>query len=139
MVTRRRRPRQINLRLTEPLRRKLQTTAKARGISTTQLMRQLLETGLENKPTPSLPSLIDDLKRDLRDFVESNARKVPHSAQDLDLMGRRLTAVEAKLARIPADVEESLSSSDMRIPKVRERVWGAPDETKSKTKPSKQK
>ena len=47
MVRRRRRPRQINLRLAEPLRHKLQATAKERQISTNQLMRQLLEEGLE--------------------------------------------------------------------------------------------
>jgi hypothetical protein len=41
--------RQINLRLTETLRRKLETAALERQISTNQLMRLLLEDGLENK------------------------------------------------------------------------------------------
>ena len=50
MVARRRKPiRQINLRITEHLRKRLEATAAARGISTNQLMGQLLEAGLENK------------------------------------------------------------------------------------------
>ena len=47
---RRRKPRQINLRINEELRRKLESAAKERRISTNQLMRQLLEDGLENSP-----------------------------------------------------------------------------------------
>jgi hypothetical protein len=46
---RRRKVRQINLRINEEFRRKLETAAEERGISTNQLMRQLLEDGLENK------------------------------------------------------------------------------------------
>jgi predicted HicB family RNase H-like nuclease len=41
--------RQINLRVTETLRRKLETAALERQISTNQLMRLLLEDGLDNK------------------------------------------------------------------------------------------
>ena len=51
---RRRKPRQINLRINEELRRKLEAAAKERQISTNQLMRQLLEDGLENKAKQSL-------------------------------------------------------------------------------------
>ena len=40
--------RQINLRITEPLRRRLETAAEEQEISTNQLMGQLLEAGLEN-------------------------------------------------------------------------------------------
>ena len=49
----RRKPiRQINLRIGEALRRKLEAAAKARGISTNTLMRQVLENafGTENEP-----------------------------------------------------------------------------------------
>jgi len=44
--------RQINLRIGEALRRKLEAAAKARGISTNTLMRQVLEDafGTENEP-----------------------------------------------------------------------------------------
>jgi predicted DNA-binding protein len=45
---RRRKIRQINLRLGEPLRRRLETAAAEREISTNQLMRELLEAGLDN-------------------------------------------------------------------------------------------
>jgi hypothetical protein len=49
MVRRGRKPiRQINLRITEPLRRRLEAAAEEREISTNQLMGQLLEAGLEN-------------------------------------------------------------------------------------------
>jgi hypothetical protein len=41
--------RQINLRITEQLRRKLEAAAAERQISTNQLMGQLLEEGLEDK------------------------------------------------------------------------------------------
>ena len=45
---RRRKPiRQINLRITEQLRARLEAAAAGRGISTNQLMAQLLEAGLE--------------------------------------------------------------------------------------------
>jgi hypothetical protein len=56
MVMRRRKPRkpreprQINLRIDEELRRKLEATAKERQISTNQLMTQLLEDGLNKSP-----------------------------------------------------------------------------------------
>jgi hypothetical protein len=42
--------RQINLRIGEALRRKLQAAAKERQISTNQLMRQTLEDATENQP-----------------------------------------------------------------------------------------
>src|SRR6516165_11310849 len=124
----RRRPRQINLRLAEPLRHRLVVAAKERQISTNQLMRQLLEAGLETKAKPSVADLIDDLKRDLRDIVESNARKVAHSPQDLEHIGRRVTAVEAKLAGIPAAIEETLSPDLRDSKQLRERVRGASNE-----------
>ena len=46
----RRRPRQINLRLAEPLRHRLVVAAKERQISTNQLMNELLAAGLEKSP-----------------------------------------------------------------------------------------
>jgi hypothetical protein len=46
----RRKPiRQINLRISEALRSKLEAAAKERRVSTNELMRQLLEAGLENE------------------------------------------------------------------------------------------
>jgi hypothetical protein len=56
---RRRKPiRQINLRITEPLRRKLETAAAERGISTNQLMAQLLEAGLEENKDKTIAETI---------------------------------------------------------------------------------
>ena len=46
---RRHKPRQINLRISEGLRRKLEAAAKKRQISTNLLMRQLIEDGLDSK------------------------------------------------------------------------------------------
>ena len=40
-------PRQINLRLDEPLRRKLEALAKERQVSTNQLMNQFIAEGIE--------------------------------------------------------------------------------------------
>jgi HicB family len=65
---RRRKPiRQINLRIAEQLRQKLEIAAKERGISTNQLMRQLLEDGLENE-NKAKQSLENRVRR-LEDFV----------------------------------------------------------------------
>ena len=52
----RRRPRQINLRLAEPLRHRLVVAAKERQISTNQLMRQLLKPASRPKPNRQSPT-----------------------------------------------------------------------------------
>ena len=54
--------RQINLRTTETLRRKLETAAAERRISANELMRLLLEDGLENKAKQSLESRLRNLE-----------------------------------------------------------------------------
>ena len=51
-------PRQINLRLDEPLRRKLEALAKERQVSTNQLMAQLLEAGLEENKDKTIAETI---------------------------------------------------------------------------------
>ena len=61
----RRKPiRQINLRITEQLRQRLESAAQERRISTNELMRQLLEDGLENenKAKQSLESRLRNLE-----------------------------------------------------------------------------
>ena len=63
----RRKPiRQINLRIDEALRRKLEATAKERGISANQLMRQLLEDGVEDE---NKAQSVEDRVRKLEDDV----------------------------------------------------------------------
>jgi hypothetical protein len=63
----RRKPiRQINLRINDELRRKLETTAKDRRISINQLMRQLLEDGVEDE---NKAQSLEDLVRNLEDRV----------------------------------------------------------------------
>jgi hypothetical protein len=54
------------LRINEELRRKLGAAAKERQISTNQLMRQLLEDGLETNAKPSFESRL----RNLEDHVQ---------------------------------------------------------------------
>src|SRR5262249_27504645 len=64
-VMARRKPiRQINLRITEQLRQRLESAAQERRISTSELMRQLLEDGLENenKAKQSLESRLRNLE-----------------------------------------------------------------------------
>jgi hypothetical protein len=76
MVPRRRRPRtprQINLRIDEPLRRRLEAEAKERQISTNQLMNQLLADGLENKAKQSL----EDRVRRLENLVQRSDTPLP--------------------------------------------------------------
>jgi hypothetical protein len=60
----RRKPiRQINLRVTEQLRQRLESAAQERRISTNELMRQLLEDGLENeKAKQSLENRVRNLE-----------------------------------------------------------------------------
>ena len=63
----RRKPiRQINLRIDEALRRKLETAAKDRRISINQLMRQLLEDGVEDE---NKAQSVEDRVRKLEDDV----------------------------------------------------------------------
>ena len=63
----RRKPiRQINLRISEELRRKLETAAKDRRISINQLMRQLLEDGVEDE---NKAQSVEDRVRKLEDDV----------------------------------------------------------------------
>jgi hypothetical protein len=59
---RRRKPiRQINLRISEELRRQLESAAEEQRISANELMRQLLEDGLKNKKAKQ--SLEDRVRR----------------------------------------------------------------------------
>ena len=63
----RRKPiRQINLRINDELRRKLETAAKDRRISINQLMRQLLEDGVEDE---NKAQTVEDRVRNLEDCV----------------------------------------------------------------------
>jgi len=69
----RRKPiRQINLRITEQLRQRLETAAQERRISTNELMRQLLEDGLENenKAKQSLEDRVRRLEDRLQEGVQ---------------------------------------------------------------------
>jgi len=69
----RRKPiRQINLRISEELRRKLEAAAQERRISTNELMRQLLEDGLENeiKAKQSLEERVRRLEDHLQKGVQ---------------------------------------------------------------------
>jgi hypothetical protein len=59
--------RQINLRTTETLRRKLETAAAERRISANELMRLLLEDGLENK---AKQQSLEERVRRLEDLVQ---------------------------------------------------------------------
>jgi ribosome recycling factor len=73
---RRRKPiRQINLRITEQLRQRLESAAQERRISTNELMRQLLEDGLEkeNKDKQSL----EDRVRRLEEAVQRSDTPLP--------------------------------------------------------------
>ena len=76
----RRKPiRQINLRIDEALRRKLEATAKVRGISANQLMRQLLEDGLEieTKAKQSLENRVRTLENRLENLVQRSDTPLP--------------------------------------------------------------
>jgi hypothetical protein len=109
MVRRRYKPiRQINLRITEPLRRRLEIAAKERQISTNQLMGQLLETGLEDKLEDKLANYFADLKRDLRNDLEHNARETART-HDPEPALRRISALEAELAHIQTRIREMQS------------------------------
>jgi hypothetical protein len=70
----RRKPiRQINLRITEQLRQRLESTAQERRISTNELMRQLLEDGLENE-TKAKQSLEERVRR-LEDHLQKGVQR----------------------------------------------------------------
>jgi uncharacterized protein (DUF1778 family) len=56
-MRRRKKIRQINLRITDDLRGRLQRAADERRVSINQLMRQLLEAGLENNAQLSLENV----------------------------------------------------------------------------------
>jgi hypothetical protein len=72
---RRRKPiRQINLRITEQLRARLEAAAAGRGISTNQLMAQLLEAGLENKNKTIADDIADAVAKRLFSKVPSRPR-----------------------------------------------------------------
>jgi hypothetical protein len=96
------------LRLAEPLRHKLQATAKERQISTNQLMRELLEAGLENKPNPSLDDHFADLKRDLRNDLERRAREAART-HDPEPALRRISVLEAEVSHIQTRLGEMRS------------------------------
>jgi hypothetical protein len=72
----RRKPiRQINLRITEQLRQRLESAAQERRISVNELMRQLLEDGLENekRTKESLEARVRGLERLVQRFGPSLA------------------------------------------------------------------
>jgi hypothetical protein len=72
----RRKPiRQINLRITEQLRQRLESAAQERRISTNELMRQLLEDGLENE-NKAKQSLEDRVRR-LENLVQRSDIPLP--------------------------------------------------------------
>ena len=78
----RRKPiRQINLRISEELRRKLEKAAQERRISTNELMRQLLEDGLENeiKAKQSLEERVRRLEDHLQKGVQVSNTPLPLS------------------------------------------------------------
>jgi ribosome recycling factor len=73
---RRRKPiRQINLRINEELRRKLEGAAEERRISINELMRQLLEESLENR-NKAKQSLEDRVRR-LESLVQRSESPLP--------------------------------------------------------------
>jgi len=77
----RRKPvRQINLRISESLRKQLEISAEARGTSINNLMRRLLEDGLkkENKAKQSLEERVRHLEERLAEGVQ---RSGPSLAQ----------------------------------------------------------
>ena len=75
-VMRRRKPiRQINLRISDELRRELEVAAQERRISINQLMRQLLEAGLENE-NKAKQSLENRVRR-LEDLVQRYEPPLP--------------------------------------------------------------
>ena len=131
-----RRPRQINLRLDEALRSRLEAAASERQTNTTQLMRQLLEGGLAE---PSLADFRASWLSQLRDAIEAGVPK-----QEIEAGWRVLLAIEAEWAKFCGTIEGKLSTSEgklppcIRIPRVRELLLGAPNlpnKTTSKHKP----
>jgi hypothetical protein len=61
---------QVNLRIKEELRRKLEAVAKQEEISLNQLIKQRLEDSLEQKAKQSLESISSDLERNWHRFRE---------------------------------------------------------------------
>ena len=104
----RRKPiRQINLRIGEALRRKLEAAAKARGISTNTLMRQVLEDAFG---TGNEPQLLETRVHNLEEgryrrfeWVESRLRDVEDK---MVVVGRRLEVLEENLEARQRDQEE---------------------------------
>jgi hypothetical protein len=72
----RRKPiRQINLRITEALRSKLEAAAIERRVSTNELMRQLLEAGLENEK--KIKQSLEERVRRLENLVQYSPPPLP--------------------------------------------------------------
>jgi hypothetical protein len=84
---RRRKPiRQINLRISEELRRQLESAAEEQRISANELMRQLLEDGLKNKKAKQ--SLEERVRR-LEDHLQKGVQRMGSQTALLDEAERR--------------------------------------------------
>jgi len=109
---------QVNLRITEKLRRELEAAAKEHGVTFSLEVRSRLIGSL----TQSLASYLADFARRAREIIEHSTRK-----KDIEATWRRLRALDAKSARFYADVEEELLPY-LQDPKVRELLRGAQQE-----------
>jgi hypothetical protein len=69
--------RQINLRITEQLRRKIEAEAAERQISTNQLMTQLLKDGLDKPPEKFVDALAKALVKQLGAVAPPPGRVLP--------------------------------------------------------------
>jgi len=109
---------QVNLRITEKLRRELEAAAKQHGVTFSLEVRSRLIGSLNQ----SLASYLADFARRAREIIEHSTRK-----EDIEATWRRLRALDAKSARFYADVEEELLPY-LQDPKVRELLRGAQQE-----------
>ena len=124
---------QVNLRIKEGLRVQLAAAAKEHEVSFNEEVRARLMDSFEQKTRQSLADFLQEFDHNARSLIERNARAFARSADDLELIFRRLGALSASMKRTPASVEETLGPN-IRDPGVQELLWGTPDETKSKTK-----
>jgi hypothetical protein len=99
--------RQINLRVGEALRRKLEAAAKARGISTNTLMRQVLENafGTENEP-----QLLETRVHNVEEGRYPRFERLESRLRDVEdktvVLGRRLEVLEENLEARQRDQED---------------------------------
>ena len=124
---------QVNLRIKEGLRVQLAAAAKEHEVSFNEEVRARLMDSFEQKTRQSLADFLQEFDHNARSLIERNARAFARSADDLELIFRRLGALSASMKRTPASVEETLGPN-IRDPGVQELLWGTPDETKSKAK-----